>query len=144
MSYWDSSALVKLYVREPDSAEFRALASKANRVTTGSITRHEVRTVLRRREAEGVLPSGEAAALYGELNADIAANDIMIQSETADMEREFGIVLDKCFSQTPPIFIRTNDALHLASAKVAGEPEFITGDVRQRAAALLMGFTVLP
>jgi len=82
MSYWDSSALVKLYVREPDSAEFRALASKASRLTTGSITRHEVRTVLRRREAEGVLPSGEAAALYGELNADIAATDIMIQSET--------------------------------------------------------------
>ena len=26
MSYWDSSALVKLYVQEPDSAEFRALA----------------------------------------------------------------------------------------------------------------------
>jgi len=39
---------------------------------------------------------------------------------------------------------RTYDALHLASAKVAGELEFITADVRQRAAALLMGFTVLP
>jgi hypothetical protein len=62
----------------------------------------------------------------------------------AHLEREFGVVLDKCFSQTPPTFIRTNDALHLASAKVAGEPEFITGDVRQRAAALLMGFRVLP
>jgi predicted nucleic acid-binding protein len=144
MSYWDSSALVKLYVQELDSAEFRALAVKASRVATGSLTRHEVRTVFRRREAEGVLPSGEAAALYAELNADIAAADIVIQPETADMEREFGVVLDKCFSQTPPTFIRTNDALHLASAKVAGEPEFITGDVRQRAAALLMGFRVLP
>ena len=144
MSYWDSSALVKLYVEELDSAEFRALAVKASRVATGSLTRREVRTVLRRREAEGVLPSGEAAALYAELNADIAAADIVIQPETADMEREFGVVLDKCFSQTPPTFIRTNDALHLASAKVAGEPEFITGDARQRAAALLMGFTVLP
>jgi hypothetical protein len=60
------------------------------------------------------------------------------------MEREFGVVLDKCFSQTPPTFIRTYDALHLASAKVAGELEFITAEVRQRAAALLMGFTVLP
>jgi hypothetical protein len=86
---------------------------------------------------KAVLPSGEAAALYAELNADIAAADIVIQPETADMEREFGVVLDKCFSQTPLTFIRTNDALHLASAKVAGEPEFITGDVRQRAAALL-------
>jgi uncharacterized protein with PIN domain len=100
MSYWDSSALVKLYVQELDSAEFREVAVKASRVATGSLTRHEVRTVFRRREAEGVLPSGEAAALYDELTADIAAADIVIQPETADM--------------------------------------------RQRAAAMLMGFTVLP
>ena len=144
MSYWDSSALAKLYMRELDSVEFRALALEARRVATGSLTRHELRTVFRRREAEGVLPSGEAAALYVELNADIAGSDIVIQPETADMEREFGVVLEACFSQTPPTFIRTNDALHLASAKVAGESEFITADVRQRAAALLMGFTVLP
>ena len=100
MSYWVSSALVKLYVQELDSTEFRELAVNASRVATGSLTRHEVRTVFRRREAEGVLPSGEAAALYDELTADIAAADILIQPETADM--------------------------------------------RQRAAALLMGFTVLP
>jgi len=100
MSYWDSSALVKLYAQESDSTEFRELAVNASRVATGSLTRHEMRTVFRRREAEGVLPSGEAAALYDELTADIAAADIVIQPETAD--------------------------------------------VRQRSAALLMGFTVLP
>jgi len=77
MSYWDSSALVKLYVQELDSAEFRELAVKASRVSTGSLTRHEVRTVFRRREAEGVLASGEAAALYDELTADIAVADIV-------------------------------------------------------------------
>lgn len=68
----------------------------------------------------------------------------MVQPDTADMEREFGAVLEACFSQTPPIFIRTNDELHLAPAKAAGEPEFITADTRQRAAAMLMGFTLLP
>jgi hypothetical protein len=81
MSYWDSSALVKLYVREFDSAEFRELAVKASRLATGSLTRHEARTLIRRREAEGVLPSGEAAALYDELTADIAAADIVIQPD---------------------------------------------------------------
>jgi hypothetical protein len=78
------------------------------------------------------------------LTADIAAADIVIQPETPDTEREFGAVLEVCFSQTPPTFIRTNDTLHLASAKVAGEPEFISADIRQRAAAMLMGFKVLP
>ena len=144
MSYWDSSALVKLYVQELDSEEFRELALNASRVATGSLTRHEVRTVFRRREEEGVLRSGESASLYDELSADIAATDVVIQPETPDTEREFGAVLEVCFSQTLPTFIRTNDALHLASAKVAGEREFITADMRQRAAAMLMGFTVLP
>jgi hypothetical protein len=37
--------------------------------------------VFRRREAEGVLPSGEAAALYDEFTADIAAADIVIQPD---------------------------------------------------------------
>jgi len=52
-----------------------------------------VRTVFRRREAEGVLRSGESASLYDELTADIAATDVVIQPETPDTEREFGAVL---------------------------------------------------
>jgi hypothetical protein len=67
-----------------------------------------------------------------EQTADIGAADIVIQPETADMEREFGTVLEACFSQKPPTFIRTNDALHFASAKVAGELEIITANMRQR------------
>jgi len=114
MSYWDSSALVKLYVQELDSTEFRELALNARRVATGSLTRHEVRTVFRRREAEGVLPSGEAAALYDELTADIAAADIVIQPETADTEREFGAVLEAFFSQTPPTFVGRTPLLRIA------------------------------
>jgi predicted nucleic acid-binding protein len=124
MSYWDASALIKLYVQELDSAAFRALAANTTQVVTASLTRHEMRTVFWRRESESVLLSGEAAMLYGELNADIAAADILIQPETVDVEREFGVVLEKCFSQAPATFIRTNDALHLASAKIAGELEF--------------------
>jgi predicted nucleic acid-binding protein len=124
--------------------EVPRVGGKGKPCATGSFTRDETRTVFRRREAEGVLPIGEAAALYDELTADIEAADIVIQPETSDTERQFGVVLEACFSQTPPIFIRTNDALHLASAKVAGEPEFITADMRQRVAAMLMGFTVLP
>ena len=74
MSYWDSSALVKLYVQELDSEEFRELALKASRVATGSLTRHEVRTVFSAPGGGRRSPSGEAAALYGELTADIAAD----------------------------------------------------------------------
>jgi len=73
------------------------------------------------------------------LNPDIQTLDLLLQLATADVEREFGAVLEICLSRRPPVFIRTSDGLHFASAKTAGEIESITADQRQRAAALLMG-----
>jgi predicted nucleic acid-binding protein len=44
----------------------------------------------------------------------------------------------------PAIFIRTNDAIHLAAARGAGETEIVATDKRLREAALALGFTVFP
>lgn len=144
MSYWDTSALVKLWVAEVDSAQFQQIAQGAERILTASIARFEARVVFRRREAEGALPAGEAAALSREMDEDIAGSRIGVQSVDAAVEREFWNLLDKCFSERPPVFVRTNDVLHIASALVAGETQFVTADSRQRAAAALLGFTILP
>ena len=62
----------------------------------------------------------------------------------ADVEREYGQVLNLCYQQTPPLVLRTLDALHLASARVAGETELVATDKRMRAAAKLLGFTLFP
>src|SRR4051812_33663316 len=116
MSYWDTSAWVKLSVAEPDSAEFQHIAATAERIVTSAIARLESRTVFRRREAEGALPPGEAALLSADLDRDVAEGRILIWPMDASVEREFANVLETCFSSTPPIFVRTNDALHIASA----------------------------
>src|SRR5205823_296001 len=112
MSYWDSSALVKLYAKETDSVQFESLAL-VDLLVTGTLALHEARTVFRRREGEGVLPFGQAEALFAQLNADAAAGKIRVQTETDVVRGKFGEVLEACFSQTPPVFIRTNDALHI-------------------------------
>ncbi len=143
MSYWDSSALVKLYVKEADSAQFDAQVLPGQ-VVTGTLALHEARVVFRRLEAEGVLPPGQGTALFAQLTGDVASGEIQTQTETDVVRGKFGDVLEACFSQTPSVFIRTNDALRIASALVAGEREFITADGRQRAAAVLMGLAVLP
>ncbi len=143
MSYWDSSALVKLYVKESDSAQFEALAL-ANPPVTGTLALHEARTAFRRREAESVIPSGQAKALFAQLAGDTSSGKIREQKETDLVRKKLGDVLEACFSQTPPVFIRTNDALHIASALAAGEKKFVTADGRQRAAAVLMGLVVMP
>jgi hypothetical protein len=82
--------------------------------------------------------------LSTDMDRDAASGRVTIRVIDADVEREFAKVLETCFSQTPPVFVRTNDALHIATAIVAGEAEFVTADIRQRAAAQLMRLMVHP
>ncbi len=59
MAYWDTSTLLKLYLAEPDSARFEALAIASPLPPMLSlIARHEACAAFLRRE--GVLPPGEA------------------------------------------------------------------------------------
>lgn len=144
MSYWDTSALLNLYLIETDSPAFQAIAAATPRLVIGFIGKHEARTAFRRREAEAVLAPGTADICYQKLVHDMTQNRIEMVPESALLEHEFGRVLESCLSQPPPVFIRTNDALHLAAASVAGEVEFVSADARQRVAADFLGFTVLP
>ena len=59
---------------------------------------------------------------------------------TAEFER----VVEKCLGRMPPLFIRTLDAMHLATAIIAGETELVTTDKRLREAASLLGLTLFP
>jgi predicted nucleic acid-binding protein len=49
-----------------------------------------------------------------------------------------------CYRRTPPILLRTFDAIHLATARAAGETEVVVTDQRMRDAARLLGFVVFP
>ncbi len=145
MSYWDTSTLVKLYAQEPDSAAFEnyALSATAKPVTS-RIALYEARATFQRKEAEGILQPGYAPKLYAEVLQDISAGELRLVELGADVEREYGQVLDQCYQQTPPILLRTLDALHLASAHVAGETELAATDKRMRDAAKLLGFALFP
>ena len=63
MSCWDTSALVKLYATEADSAQFQGLTAPGAPLVIARIARYEAHAVFRRREAEGSLPPGETAML---------------------------------------------------------------------------------
>lgn len=62
MSYWDTSAVLKLYVTEPDSRYFIDLvASSDTPLRTAQITYVEVLCALHRKEVAGDLLAGAAA-----------------------------------------------------------------------------------
>jgi predicted nucleic acid-binding protein len=145
MSYWDTSALVKLYVKELDSTVFESyLLSAARPPSISRIILYEAQATFRRKEAEGMLLAGTAQQLYDRLIQNIADGGIKLVELGAEIETAFGQVLDSCHKASPPIPIRTLDAIHLASAKVAGEPEIVTTDKRMRDAAKQLSFTVFP
>src|SRR6266567_4196985 len=107
MSYWDTSTLVKLYAREPDSPAFeRHLLPGPVPPITSRIAIYEARGTFRRKEAEGILASGAAQTLYNELLQDIAAGDVRLIELSADVEQDYGQVLNLCYQRVPPIPLR--------------------------------------
>jgi predicted nucleic acid-binding protein len=144
MSYWDSSALAKLFVLEPDSVSFRKLAAANFPLVASFLARCELATTFRRRETEGSLWPGAARELRERFDRLVRGGRIVLEPEKDSLRGKFEAVLDDCFSASPPVFVRTNDALHIAAAHTAGQSALVTADIRQKKAAELCGLTVLP
>ena len=145
MSYWDSSALVKLYVQETDSSVFEHYAASAQSApTTARLSFYELRTVLQRKEFEGSITPGAAHSIYNRVLQDSASGSIRVVEFSLDVAREFENVVIRCFGHPTATFLRTLDGIHLASAILARETEFVATDKRLRDAASLLGLKVFP
>ena len=141
MSYWDSSALLKLFAVESDSAVFREHVRRdGDMLVTSELTRLEVWSALRRKESEGEINHGGAGARLANFDLGAARACWRFVILTDAVRVEFERIIERCCSHTPPIFIRTLDALHLASARVTAETEIVATDRRLRDAATLLGF----
>lgn len=129
--YVDSSALVKRYVNEPDTAEARALLLADTEWVTANHTYPEVYRTLARRLSERDLP--EALAML-----DDDWHRMIVVSLDDEVCRRAGLIATVTGT-------RTLDALHLAATERAGGHAlpFLTFDIRQAVAARSLGFPVL-
>ena len=144
MSYWDSSALAKLYLKEAGSDKYLVLAKTAIPVRTSPLGQFEVTLAIRRHEVDGKLDARSANELVDELVVDLGDGTVELIATDFEIHAEFQHVLQTCLQRPQPISIRTLDALHLAAALSVNESEFVSNDIRQRAAAVAVGMTVLP
>lgn len=144
MAYWDTSCLVKLYAAEPDSARFVALVTAGETIASSEITRLELWTMLRRKEAARDITPGGARRGLITYDCNVAARLVRIRPLDARVTARFEVLIEQCFTLTPPVQIRTLDAIHLATADVSGESLIVTTDQRLRQAALAMGLRVFP
>ena len=140
MRFWDSSALVPLFVREERSPLVDVLVADDPDMVVWWASLVECGSAVHRLRREGVFTPVEAAGVLGRLSAALdAANAV----EPGD---------DICARALRLLAVhplRTADALQLAAALVwsrdhPGGRDFVCMDERLRAAALLEGFTILP
>jgi len=144
MAYWDTSCLIKLYAAEADSIDFQAHVYGDPAVVTSEIARLELCAALHRKEAAGGLQPGGARRELAAYDADVAAGLIAVNGISPAIVEHFEVIIERCHQQSPPLLLRTLDAIHLATAAVSGESQIVATDKRLRDAALLLGFTVYP
>lgn len=145
MMYWDSGAILKLYVEEPDSRALQELLFRSPRpILTSAISAIEVLCALYRKARDGELESERVARTFAEYRADCAAGGVVeaVYGSSLIAEAEELLALD---SQQPrPVMIRSLDLIHLATA-IAGRAEaLVTTDARLRRLASLARLRVLP
>jgi predicted nucleic acid-binding protein len=120
-TYLDSSALVKLAVREPESDALRRYLRRRRPLLASALARTEVLRAL--------LPGGEPAVAAGRRVLD-----------RVDLVRVNDRILNLAGSLLP-VDLRSLDAIHLATARRLGAElrEIVTYDERMVAAARSMG-----
>lgn len=122
--YLDSSALVKLAVREPESGALRRYLRRRRPLVSSSVARTEV--------ARALLPLGPDAIRRGQ---DVLAR--------VDLVRVNDRVLNAAGALLPEE-LRSLDAIHLATAQQLGADlaRIVTYDERMATAAKELGFAV--
>ena len=138
MNFWDTSAIVPLLVREPDTPVRESQLKRMTGVVTWWATRLECVSALCRREREGHLSAEAFQAAMARLGALAGQWHVVSPSQ---------LILPRAERLLKIHSLRAADAMQLAAALLAAreEPEgstFHTADVRLAVAAGKEGFSV--
>ena len=141
MNYWDTSCLLKLYVREEYSGLYLDLVrQQATPIFTSVLAETEFAFAVSRKEADGSLLPGAATDLAGAFRRSVSDGCIRlvplhqaIRESASELARRFLI------THTPSLTLRTLDGIHLATAISLHATHLLTADRRLAAAAKACG-----
>jgi uncharacterized protein len=138
-AYFDTSALIKRYVREPGSAQVAALLRRHG-LLSSAITPVEIMSALGRRRRDRDLSEEAFTATVNRVRSDRLHWELIEVGETVLSRAE-----EIAQGRVP---MRSLDAVHIASLMVfqfaSGiRSPFVTGDGRQRDAATFLGMNII-
>lgn len=137
--YLDTSALAKRYVREPGSAQVRALFQRRRIIAVSRLAYAELAAAVARLARDGSLASSIRDRILGQLGPDFSALTV-VEVRRAVVERVPAIVLRSPLRGFDAVQLATAVALH----EEAGAVDFWTADERLATAARAEGLRATP
>jgi predicted nucleic acid-binding protein len=138
--YLDTSVLVKLFVREPDS-EFYGGLTDGQAISTSILAYTEAWSAMLFMERAGKIDPQQRQRAWAALDRNFQEDTIELLPMGPALFRRANRILEACHPVVP---LRSLDALHLASADQAQDWPLATGDKRMRDAAEHLKFPLAP
>lgn len=140
--YWDTSCVLALYVPEKISTQAAEAASLAKGpIHSSSILEFEMTFAVHAKEARGEIPRGSSARVLLKFQADLQQGRFLLVPLGIDIKARSREIAASTIQAEPPVFLRTIDGIHIATALELGSPELITADRKMADAASLLGIT---
>ena len=138
LAYFDTSVIVKNYIREAGSDRARQLL-RSHRVVTSAIAAIETISAFRRNLASKAIDEAGYSVISKRFQKDRAKLAVLELSDN---------ILASAEQYVDNYNVRALDAIHLATAMVMGvrfpkQLPFITSDSNQRAAGLQLGLKIV-
>lgn len=140
--YLDTAILVKLVVREPDSAFFVDLVDGQTGVFSSELAIVESRSALATKRREGHLEAKAYATAWQHLQTLWShGGGLTLHPVSHPVLLEAAALIEKCSSHAP---LRSLDAIHLATCLRFQAAPLITNDTVMRAAATALNIPLGP
>ena len=145
MRYWDTSALVKLYIPEASTPWYLSqLVTSTDPALTSEITEVELYSTLSRKERKRSIDPGAARLRFSRFQSLSTSGDIILVPFGQEVVKESRRIADLAYGLAKPILIRSLDLIHIASASVVHASTMVTADNRLRELASALNMKVLP
>ena len=142
--YWDTSALVKLYAPEPESASYRQLLIQLPQdVAICDLHRAELWYALCGKEQRSEIETGSARRLYNLFERHLEEGRYLQLPWGDDIIEGSRKVLESSLAASPPLMLRSLHGFHLGTAISSGIRTLVTADLKLREAAAALEFTIL-
>jgi len=145
VNYWDTSALLKLYVPEDDSGYFLGLVAASDQpLVSSAIAAVEMLCAVYRKESAGDLKGGGALAAYQGFLGDCRAGRIVLVPYGEQVFTAAEEIVGLAFRRARPVMVRSLDAIHVASAVSARARVMVATDARLRQVAAMAKLKLAP